>query len=1126
MTSGAAPSSSAADLLSVAATALSEPAQSAAPASALRQLRAVGKLAMMRVLIEQTQEKVDKWAELERRNNVASIKRAIESKDEKLHHELEKGRILRRFNLPITLKVVLHDTAYAPGREGEHCFMAEVPDKVSLAELQQLVKQRFSRKLRKGRKLRLMWLTGDGHSVLIDSQRALHQWIDDKWCTHPVILHVLDETTATSDALDLADRASLVFEQHDVNGDGTIDRGELSSLLHGMLSANGPQLSPHAVEHFVEAEFARADTDGSAGLDFDEFCRFYNKLSDWSRLQLVATNQHVHVYKIISEHYLEATMAPQPLLRSEMSSYQGRGGQQRARKFGVRLDVPPEALPGTHVDAADDPQHGPQARFALGTLLPHRVTQLAQPDADGGAPQPDQMLLSPIVQLDVTWPAGSEQARAHAAAVEAAQEAADDGDDEAAEAAFEARPRFEQKALLTLPHCLAVRDSPDAEPSRDAPGRVQLLSCPEGRETWEVVPQKHVRVGEFEVAVLVRQPGRFVAYSQPSTEAAMLVRLYVMLAPRLPPYRASSLRVHACPLLASQLEEVELEEHCEFGLVAVAGHSRTLQLVPGQVLHVSVQGHTEKLIWLGSRCHCCLLYDPRLAADARAAGATGATTTTKEVGTDYVDTLHVASSMGVVGKRSQFAEAAAKNSGISTAGYELEFHVALHRYSPPEAPRAPRLLERLPKQFTLRWQPPLATGGCAVRRYAIEVASTFKGGEAAERRPPAWREVWEGAELRAVVPQYVHTGVVRLRCWNVGCPHPSPYSEEIEILEYDGVVHSNKGGGEGGAEAATSPLKAPLTSSPSAKGGDAARWGSGGRPGTAQQQRPATAQRGARPSSAALTRGASTSLPASANGGAAASQPKPKVPTTSADGKLTRTSTLGRDSTAEAQASRRQSTSDAAAPAERRIPASVGKLGPRAVAAAHTIADFYDEAGAETNGRLYGMLLSHVVIAVAEGRAGAGLGAPLSGLASVALHDAIVPLAQQAAVCRDEWEVVIDRCEGFIALSQSFSDAEAVKDILFVLVELYETARQSGTGGYLMRHIGEPTYGRPTRAALEEELQGRLTDLYWKISTDVLKILIKHKADVSEPAEPASRRPKASPALERKRSSMEDSMRG
>tara|TARA_B100000795_G_C22342323_1_gene265500 strand:+ start:207 stop:308 length:102 start_codon:yes stop_codon:yes gene_type:complete len=28
--------------------------------------------------------------------------------------------------------------------------------------------------------------------------------------------------------------------------------------------------------------------DGSGKLDFDEFCRYYNKLSDWARVQLVS----------------------------------------------------------------------------------------------------------------------------------------------------------------------------------------------------------------------------------------------------------------------------------------------------------------------------------------------------------------------------------------------------------------------------------------------------------------------------------------------------------------------------------------------------------------------------------------------------------------------------------------------------------------------------------------------------------------------------------------------------------------------------------------------------------------------------------------------------------------------
>jgi len=59
------------------------------------------------------------------------------------------------------------------------------------------------------------------------------------------------------------------------------------------------------VQHWVEAEFTQADADGNGTLDFDEFCLLFNRLSEWSRRQVVATNRHVQLYKRISEHYLE-----------------------------------------------------------------------------------------------------------------------------------------------------------------------------------------------------------------------------------------------------------------------------------------------------------------------------------------------------------------------------------------------------------------------------------------------------------------------------------------------------------------------------------------------------------------------------------------------------------------------------------------------------------------------------------------------------------------------------------------------------------------------------------------------------------------------------------------------------
>ena len=85
-------------------------------------------------------------------------------------------------------------------------------------------------------------------------------------------------------------------------------------------------------------------------------------------------------------------------------------------------------------------------------------------------------------------------------------------------------------------------------------------------------------------------------------------------------------------------------------------------------------------------------------------------------------------------------------------------------------------------------------------------------------------------------------------------------------------------------------------------------------------------------------------------------------------------------------------------------------LGPKAEAAALALSDFWAEAGVASGERLFGMLPSHAVIAIAEGRTGKKplerLNRPLAGLASVALHDAIVPLAQQCVVCHDEWDVL------------------------------------------------------------------------------------------------------------------------
>ena len=273
-------------------------------------------------------------------------------------------------------------------------------------------------------------------------------------------------------------------------------------------------------------------------------------------------------------------MPPSPLCASPLTSYQGQGGSLKARKYGLRLDVPPGALPGSHVDPADNEKLGPQALLALSTPLPHRVAHLFEAE---GSPRQGDLALSPIVTLECLWPAGSPQARAQAALDAVGRPAAAGEAGEADGAGAAAPPEFDQKVLLTMPHCLSLSDGDGADGGGGAAesgggadggdgagqvaasSRVMVLGCPEGGEAWQPIRPGNVRVEEHQLSVMVRWPGTFLACSQPDVDEATLVRLYVLLPPKLPPHRASSLRVHLCPLLPTQLEELELEEHCEWG---------------------------------------------------------------------------------------------------------------------------------------------------------------------------------------------------------------------------------------------------------------------------------------------------------------------------------------------------------------------------------------------------------------------------------------------------------------------------------------------------------------------------------------------------------------------------------
>ena len=212
--------------------------------------------------------------------------------------------------------------------------------------------------------------------------------------------------------------------------------------------------------------------------------------------------------------------------------------------------------------------------------------------------------------------------------------------------------------------------------------------------------------------------------------------------------------------------------------------------------------------------------------------------------------------------------------------------------------------------------------------------------------------MWEGdypGDQLTIVDHAFH-GYVRLRCWNIANQDPSGYSEVVELPKLqeagargdgnDEYIVPKGGGKKGGGKKELPPL-----------------GGKGG--GQAEDK-------------AAQQKDTQKALVGAAYGKAAAA------------------ATHGRAGG--------HGVAKPLAEFERANVAKVAAAGPTAQRCAKALGGFYMEAGAEggRNGVLFGLRVSHVALAMHEGRSAVGVDRPLVGLVDVALHDALLPLAAKA----------------------------------------------------------------------------------------------------------------------------------
>lgn len=88
---------------------------------------------------------------------------------------------------------------------------------------------------------------------------------------------------ALSEAERLAERQRVAEDKYaeaDVDGDESVSKAELSTLLQSLLHEQGLEVDDVVIAKFVDSQFEQADEDADGTVSFDEFCAYYNKLLD------------------------------------------------------------------------------------------------------------------------------------------------------------------------------------------------------------------------------------------------------------------------------------------------------------------------------------------------------------------------------------------------------------------------------------------------------------------------------------------------------------------------------------------------------------------------------------------------------------------------------------------------------------------------------------------------------------------------------------------------------------------------------------------------------------------------------------------------------------------------------
>lgn len=184
-------------------------------------------------------------------------------------HQALVARQMVKSNCQLTLQLVWHQR----GARRQYVLM-DVAASIRLDELTKAVQRRCSRK----NPLRLLWLHPDGETIELDKQSTFDEYVHTMWAVQPWVIHVHDPLTLHVDRIALDEKAAVLFDRYDLNGNGRVEARELTRLFQD-LNLEQLECSDALIQEFIEGEFLRLDKDSSGGLTLSEFTTYPQRLS-------------------------------------------------------------------------------------------------------------------------------------------------------------------------------------------------------------------------------------------------------------------------------------------------------------------------------------------------------------------------------------------------------------------------------------------------------------------------------------------------------------------------------------------------------------------------------------------------------------------------------------------------------------------------------------------------------------------------------------------------------------------------------------------------------------------------------------------------------------------------------